>query len=108
MAATSTQQTGVTFPPEVLAFARANGIDGMLEPLVEITQRLFPTGTVTLALICDPELAESTSIEFTATVPQRDLGDYVPAYKQWVTEYLTIRQMPDRCLLVLSLIPSES
>ncbi len=87
MSAPTTTQTGFQWSADVLAFAAEQGVTDYLGPLLEATQRLFPTRhSLTVSVEQDPELRDVRSILFDVRVPQADIPNYVEAVHRWSDE----------------------
>src|SRR4051812_13555975 len=78
-----TKPENYNWPADLLEFARAGGWDGYLDPLLQATRELFPTGEIRVYLQKDPELAGIWFIVFEARVPMQDLPDYMDAKRKW-------------------------
>ena len=46
-----------TWPPDVLAFAAAQGVSAYLDPLLDATRRVFPGTSLETVVEDDPEVA---------------------------------------------------
>ena len=94
--------------PEVITFARAQGIDAYLEPLRQATCRLFPTArTLRIIKEDDPEIRDLSSITYEVCVPYQDVPDFVETHRRWVDELYKICPAPRVCDFVLSLLLDE-
>ena len=57
-------------PPEVLAFAREQGVEQYLEPLIELARQVYPSATrFDVFTEDDPEIANDRHIVFELDVP---------------------------------------
>jgi hypothetical protein len=57
-----TSAPAISIPPDVQAFSQSQRVETILPAVVELTQRLFPDGTLTVTLDDDPEIANDRSI----------------------------------------------
>lgn len=60
--ATPTTATSWTWPAEVLAFAAEQGVTAYLEPVLEMTRRLFPDRPITAEVAADYEIPDERYI----------------------------------------------
>src|SRR5947207_3098757 len=104
MSATSTWQ----WPADLIEFATRRGAVQYLEPLREMTQRLFPTAR-SLAIFKedDPELRDVTYIVFEVRVPIQDVPDFLKADDDWLLEQRKICPVSRDYPLILTLIREE-
>ncbi len=73
--------------PEVLAFAREQGVEGHLEPLRLATLHVFPTAReLRVFQEDDPELRDVRWIVFEVFVPAEDLVNFVELTYRWSQE----------------------
>jgi hypothetical protein len=80
--------TAWEWPADVLAFATQHQVAAYLGPLLEATQRLFPTAHgLRVFLETDPEVCEEQHIVFEARVPKQDVPDFVRAVHSWTDEF---------------------
>jgi hypothetical protein len=93
------------WPADLIEFATRRGAVQYLEPLREMTQRLFPTAR-SLAIFKedDPELRDVTSIVFEVRVPIQDVPDFIEANHRWGEEQSTICPVSRDYPIVLTLI----
>jgi hypothetical protein len=85
MSATST--AAWQWSPEVLAYARAQGIESYLEPLRQATLRVYPTAReLRVFKEDDRELRDVRWIVFEVFVPDEDLTSFVELANRWSDE----------------------
>jgi hypothetical protein len=87
MPATTKKQA---WPADVLEFARASKVEGYLDPLLQATRVLFPTGVIRVYLHHDPELSGVTFIVYHTRVPLQDVPDFKEANCNWSDSLLRI------------------
>ena len=79
------------WPADVVAFAAANHVEDFLQPLLEATQRIFPTARyVKVSVEEDPELRDNTQIVFDVQVAGLSLDEVRAADNRWNQELLRI------------------
>jgi hypothetical protein len=96
-AADSTGTNGVNgaFPAEVVAFARANRVEHCLQPLLEATQRIFPTAhSVKVEIDDDPEIRDDRHILYYVQVAGLSLTESRAAARKWNDESFRICSAP--------------
>jgi hypothetical protein len=71
-------------PPEVGAFAAEKGAAEYLPALAALVQRLFPTESITVSVVDDPELSYNRTVEFRVPVRGWTSEQYHRARDQWV------------------------
>ena len=99
MSATST--AAWQWSQEVLAYARARGIETYLEPLRLATGRLFPTAqSLRVLKEDDPEIRDLSGVTFEVHVPQQDVPDFVEANHRWTDELYKVCPAPLVCHFV--------
>src|SRR5258708_7647343 len=86
--------TSYPWPADVLAFAAREKVSQYLEPLLEATRQVFPTGQVRVFFERDMAEPDEEYIVFEVSVPRSQLPDYMAADKKWVRE--TFRICPAR------------
>jgi hypothetical protein len=101
-------RTKWTWPPDVLAYAARHQVSQYLDPLLEMTQRLFPTGSLRISVYFDRELREVSWIALDAEVPRSDVGDYVEAVHRWNDQAAQLCPAPLRHHFTFSLNPVTS
>jgi hypothetical protein len=103
-----TLQTTITswqWPLDVVEFAMRHQVDAFLTPLLEATQRVYPTARhLRVSLELDPELRDDWHIVFEVEVPQADVPNYVLAQHAWGEELFRICPAPLVCVFRLALI----
>jgi hypothetical protein len=82
------------WPADVLAFAAKHQVGQYLEPLLEATRRLFPTGQVKIFFERDAEFPDEQYIVFEVSAPSTDVPEYPAACRKWGAE--TFRILPAR------------
>jgi hypothetical protein len=89
---------------EVLAFAKAHGVESCLEPMLAATRRLFPTANwIKVYVEQDPELRDERYLVFDVQVAGLTL-DYVrQADREWNKTLLACLPRPIVCAIVLLL-----
>lgn len=79
------------FPADVVAFAIANQVEDCLQPLLEATQRIFPTARfVKVQIDDDPEIRDLRHILYNVQVAGLALNQSLAAESQWIKELLRI------------------
>jgi hypothetical protein len=91
------------WPADVLAFAARQKVGPYLQPLLEATRRLFPTGEIKVFFERDPELRDVEYIVFEIRVPKNDVPDYREATRRLGAEQFRICPAPLVHNIVLSL-----
>jgi hypothetical protein len=80
-----------TWSEDVLAFARQEGVEQYLDPLMEATRTLFPTAKeIRVSVWQDPEIAEFRAIAFDVYLAEEELGNYLELTNRWTREFLRI------------------
>jgi hypothetical protein len=105
-AAASGETNGVAavFPAEVLAFAAASQVEDCLQPLLEATQRIFPTARfVKVQIDDDPEIRDDRHILYNVQVAGLSLEQSRAAGKQWNEELFRICSPLRSCVFRLRL-----
>jgi hypothetical protein len=80
-----------TIPPEALAYAERQGAASYIPSLLEMTRRLFPDASLSVALYPDPEIANEffLCIEVEAAV-DATADWYLVAKRDWLEEKLRL------------------
>src|SRR3954451_24407036 len=92
------------WPADVVAYAAKFNLADYLEPLRELTLRLFPTAVSFRAYLDpDPEIRDLTFLILEVIVPERDIPNWLEADRQWDREAYRIIPPPYQCPLVLRL-----
>lgn len=106
------QQTVKVVPviePEALEYAKAEGLEAVVQRLVQATQRVFPTVlSIRVRLIRDVEVADLLSVMFEARVPEGDVPNYLEAHRRWGEEWLQAYPYPRNHSLFLRLVREPS
>lgn len=101
----STQTVAVGLQPEiapdVFAFAREQGVDHYLQPLIELTQQIYPTATKFKIFVEeDGEIRESFIVfELDAAL---NVEQAVAADRRWGEGFFRISVYPHSCVFRLS------
>jgi hypothetical protein len=83
--------TQVPLSAEVLDYARQHHIEQCLQPLIEMTQKMFPTGEdFSIYMEQDPELRDVQSVVFDITVPDLSVDRWVAVHLDWTDRMLQI------------------
>lgn len=83
--------SGFDWPTDVLAFARANGLEPYLEPVRQVLIRLFPTyRELRVYLYQDHKINDLFRIIFEMRVALADVPDYLAARDRWYAEKFRI------------------
>jgi hypothetical protein len=89
--------------PDVLAFAREQGVDQYLPGLIDLSHRTFPSVTrFEILLEEDPEIADDRHIVFRLAVPL-DVPQSLGADRQWIEGLYRLCPKPLVCVFRLSL-----
>lgn len=87
MAMTTSTIPAHTFSPEVLAHAAEVGVAAYLEPVLEMTRRLFPAARRVGVLVeDDPEIAGVRFLVIEVDVAGLDPNQAAGAQRQWTQE----------------------
>ncbi|HEY7156893.1 MAG TPA: hypothetical protein VH575_23195 [Gemmataceae bacterium] len=79
------------WPADVVAFAATNGAEHCLQPMLEATQRIFPTANfVKVSVEEDPELRDNTQIVFHVQVAGLSYEQWKAASEEWGREHFRI------------------
>ncbi len=90
------------FPADVVAFAVANGVEGCLQPLLEATQRIFPTARfVKVQIDDDPEIRDERHILYNVQVAGLGLDESCAAVRRWNDESFRLCSAPLVCIFRL-------
>jgi hypothetical protein len=92
--------------PEILAFAREQGVEQYLQPLIELTRQVYPTATQFKVFVEeDGEIAESF-IVFELDVPL-DVQQSREADHRWHEGWMRIEPYPVSCVFRKSAYPRQ-
>jgi hypothetical protein len=109
MSAPATAATQFDWPADVLDFATQQHVGAYLEPLLEATQRIFPTAQRTnVALERDPEIPDDCHITFEVRVPGVSPSDAAEGRNRWIRELFSFCPTPLTCVFRLFLELGES
>ena len=75
-----------TWPPDVLAFAAAQGVSAYLNPLLDATRRVFPGTSLETVVEDDPEVADDRRIVFRVDVTGWLADEIFKAENLWTEE----------------------
>jgi hypothetical protein len=75
-----------TWPPDVKELAAEWGVTAYLEPVYEMTRRIYGNAPVTVLVDEDPEIANDRRILMEANVTAWDVPRMVDAQNQWCDE----------------------
>jgi len=104
MSAPVTAVTQFHWPADVLDFAARQNLDEYLEPLLQVTQRVFSTAHRTNAILeKDPEIPGDWHITFEVRAPDLSSSDAAEARNRWITELFTSCPAPLACFFRLFL-----
>jgi hypothetical protein len=102
----STQAKAVVpvIEPDVVEYAKAQGIEDVVRRLADATARVYPTATsVRVHLRPDAEIPNYWFVIFEARVPKGDVPDSLEAEDPWEAEYERAYPSPRNHTLVLRL-----
>jgi hypothetical protein len=87
-----------TVPPEVVAFAREQGVEQYLAPLIELTRQVYPTATrFEVFTEDDPEIANDRHIVFELDAPLT-VEQSLEANARWGERWMEIEKYPRSCI----------
>jgi len=96
------------YPADLIEYATQKGVVSYLEPLREMTQRLFPTATrLKISKEVDPEIRDRICIVFRLHVSVNEVPDYIAACHRWDDELYNIYPHPRLIPFVFSLVREE-
>ena len=105
MSAPATTTTAWQWPADVLDFAAKHDVAAYLDPLLQATQRLFPTARrLKVSVEADPEIRDDWHIVFDIEVPHQDVPDYVDTQHKWIRALCAICPAPLMCTFRLLLV----
>lgn len=85
-------------PPEVVAFAREEGVEKYLPELIEWTRQVYPSATrFEVVTEDDPEIANDRYIVFELDVPF-DVEEALEADRRWGEGWQRIYPYPRTCI----------
>jgi hypothetical protein len=100
----STLTTPTAWSAEVLAFAAQRQLAMYLDPLLQVSRRLFPTAeSIEVTLESDPALVDHQRVVFDVRVPKPDVADFVQAVHRWSAEAFQLCPSPQAytfCLIL--------
>jgi hypothetical protein len=87
-----------TILPEVVAFAREQGVEQYLAPLIELTRQVYPSATrFDVFVEDDPEIANDRHIVFELDAPLT-VEQSLQADNRWGEGWLRIEPYPRSCI----------
>jgi hypothetical protein len=97
------------WPAEVLTFAAERQLQPYLDPLLDVTRRVFPTlRHLEVTVEDDPEIRDERYIVFWVKVPQTDIPNFVEAVHRWDDEVRPLCPSPFRYFFSMLLLPVSS
>ncbi|MBI3465768.1 MAG: hypothetical protein HY000_22355 [Planctomycetes bacterium] len=94
----------VAVPPEVVAFAGAQGVSAFLPAILEMTQRKFPDAQrLAIQVEEDPEIPDDRHIVIEVDVAGIDPEQYAQADDEWGHELFHLCPAPQVCVFRLAL-----
>lgn len=90
--------------PDVFAFGREQGVDHYLQPLIELTQQVYPTATRFHIHVEDDPATPDRHILFELDV-LLDTQQYLASDRHWHEGWLAIEQYPRSCVFRVRIIP---
>jgi hypothetical protein len=79
----------VVWSEDVLAFARAAGVEQYLDPLLEVTRELFPgAGEIRVFVSQDLEIADLRAIAWEVDLPVDEPHESSDRQRQWVRAFM--------------------
>lgn len=75
-----------TWPPDVLAFAAAHDLTPYLEPVLEMTRRLFPGRRLMAEVTADYEIPDECYVTIWVEVPDLTTEQLLTTQDQWYDE----------------------
>jgi hypothetical protein len=93
-----------TWPPDVLKFAAEQDASKLLEPMLEMTRRVFPDALMlSTCLEVDWEIANERWIAFEVEMAHLTAEQYVDFHNQWSDGLFEVCPAPQVCTFVLAL-----
>lgn len=77
------QQSSITIPPDVSAFAAEQGVSAELPAVLEMTRRLFPEATLGVVVEDDPEIADDRHIVLEVKAKGMPIPEALEKRWQW-------------------------
>jgi hypothetical protein len=91
-------------PGDVLSAAEKDGVSADINPILEMTRRLFPESPMSIVFRPDPEVEDLHFLCVEVTVPRDATVDWLVATeKRWIEETLTICPPGQDCPFTLHL-----
>jgi hypothetical protein len=90
MAALVLPEVEVKIPADVLALAKAHGVDSYLPDVIALTQRLYPSRSVYLVIEEDPEIADDRRICLEVDATGFSVEQLVQTQWQWSEEIFRV------------------
>jgi hypothetical protein len=94
IASTPVPATSYPWPADVLAYTEKHKVTQLLEPLLHMVKRLFPTAEVKVSMHVDPELHDTRWVEYEIWVPRGDMPDFLDADRRLGKEQFRICAAP--------------
>jgi hypothetical protein len=92
-------------PPDVVQFAAEHQVAGLLDPLCQALDRLFPIAqSACVRVEEDSEIRNDRHIVFEVRVLRADVSDFGAAKRRWHDELFRVCPGPLVCLFRLTLI----
>jgi len=105
--ATTPARAAYPWPADLLEFARREGVADQLDPILDLTRRLFPTASkIEVVLEQDHELRDVWAIVYNVWLDGMAVELYQAIKRQWQDERRQLLRRADPCLFVL--LPSWS
>lgn len=93
----------IAVPPDVSAFAAAQGVAAELPAVVAMTQRVFPDATLSVSLEDDPEIPNDCHILLAAREVNLDVDESLAASWEWDRQLFLLAPAPKVCIFRLSM-----
>ncbi len=104
MATTTTTERDFEWPEEVVSYAVAHGFDRYLQPVLEMTRRVFPTALgIQVALTQDGDIPDLWFVVFEVIAAGMTLEQLHSAHQKWTRECVDICPVQPDCYVVLGL-----
>ena len=103
MSAPTLPVTKMTWPADLIEVARNKGVEHQLDPLLEMTQQMFPDAQIEVILQPDPDIADWWFIIFDIRSSITNAQQFLDAHDRWHEERLRMFPGPDTCLFVCGL-----
>lgn len=78
-------------PDDVMACAQRDGVAAYVNPILEMTRRLFPEAPMAIVYRPDPEVADLHFLCIEVAIPDdAEVDELVAAQQRWIEQTLTI------------------